>query len=90
MGNKQNVEAVTSRGTGRIKETHENFKLVGIRAESLSCDLLNTKHDCFFAQDSKSEAQIIYLKLLPTRHMCCHHTTQHSTMAFGAAISWQK
>jgi hypothetical protein len=34
MGNKQNVEAVTSRGPGRIKENHENFKLVGIRAES--------------------------------------------------------
>jgi hypothetical protein len=34
MGNKQNVEAVTSRGTGKIRENHEHFKLVGIRAES--------------------------------------------------------
>jgi len=32
MGNMKNVEGVTARGTGRIKENQENFKLV--RAES--------------------------------------------------------
>jgi len=83
MGNNENVETVTSRCTRRIKENHENIKLVGIRAKSWSCDLPNTKHDCFSPGTWN-------LKLLPTGHMCCHHTTQHSTMAFGAAISWQK
>jgi len=34
MGNNENVETVTSRCTRRIKENHENIKLVGIRAKS--------------------------------------------------------
>jgi len=85
MGNKQNVEAVTSRGTRRIRENHENFKLLGIRAESWSCHLSNTKHDCFFARDSKSEASY-QACVLPPHHAaldygvrCCNLVAEMTT-----------
>ena len=93
----QNIGAVASRGTGRIKENHENFRPEGIRADSRSCDLPNTKRDCFFGRDSKSEASAYQADVLPPHHaaldygvQCCslvaEMTTNHLHAKTGTSL----